>query len=636
MAIKKYFATADTTISNAFDQSLITDNKATGSNMGEADILEIFQLYGQVSSSTGPSSELSRVLIQFDIDDVKSDRTAGAIPALSNVNFYLKMYNAKHPTTTPEEYKLAISAVSQSWQEGNGLDMVNYTDKTYGLTGSTWNVASSDKIQEVTKFSFSGGTRTHYSASNGVNYVELYNYETLYNLWFSASAGDHAGSSGNWIEVNISSDDTVNAIATTFKTTIDNSSPFSANIIGNDVYVTSSTNGKATAPAVTSSATNPLLNSALGIEVETSGANQTSWSTAGGDYWSTPTYDVYLTGGYEDIEVDVTTLVEQWIAESKENYGFGVALSASYEQENKSYYTKKFFARGTEFYYKRPVLEARWDDSRQDDRESFFLSSSLAPAEDNLNTIYLYNRVRGRLRNIPTLGTDAIYVSIFSGSADNTEPSGSPLDMVIDGTHVATGLPQVVTGAYVSTGVYAATFAFTGSSALTKVYDVWFSGSNSLSNSSGATQFHTGTIGVNTLAADIYNPSDRYILSLSNLRESYGPTETARFKVYARPRDWNPTIYTKAINKPETTIITSASYEVYRASDGLRVVAFGTGSDYHTGLSYNVSGNYFDLDMSNLEKDQMYGIRLAFYDDAVGSWNTQPYEFKFKVRNDEY
>ena len=45
MTIKKYFATADNTISNAFDQTLLYSNRATGSNMGEADILEIFQLY---------------------------------------------------------------------------------------------------------------------------------------------------------------------------------------------------------------------------------------------------------------------------------------------------------------------------------------------------------------------------------------------------------------------------------------------------------------------------------------------------------------------------------------------------------------------------------------------------------------
>ncbi len=66
------------------------------------------------------------------------------------------------------------------------------------------------------------------------------------------------------------------------------------------------------------------------------------------------------------------------------------------------------------------------------------------------------------------------------------------------------------------------------------------------------------------------------------------------------------------------------------------MIPFGTGSDYHTGLSYNVSGNYFDLNMSNLEKGYTYGVRFSFYDDAVGSWNTQPYEFNFKVRNDEY
>ncbi len=314
---------------------------------------------------------------------------------------------------------MAVQAVSQSWEEGFGLDMVNYTDKTYGLTGSTWS---------------------------------------------------HRGTEG-------------------------------------------------------------------------------TWAVAGGKYHAVPTYDVTMTTGLENIELDVTTLVEQWLAGTKDNDGFGISLSSSFEQETKSYYTKKFFARGSEFYFKRPCLEARWDNTVQDDRNSFFLSSSLAPAEDNLNTVYLYNVVRGRLRNIPSIGTDRIYVSIYSGSSDNSGPDDSPLDMVADATHVVSARPKVVTGSYVSTGVYAATFAFTGSSELTKVYDVWFSGSENVTSSAGigVTQFHTGTINVNTLSAEIYNPSMRYILSLSNLRENYGPNETARFKLYARPRDWNPTIYTKSL-----------------------------------------------------------------------------------------
>ena len=71
MAIKRYKATKDNTITNAFDETLET--RGTGSNMGQADILEVFSIYGQESSS---SVELSRALIQFDIDSISSDRTA--------------------------------------------------------------------------------------------------------------------------------------------------------------------------------------------------------------------------------------------------------------------------------------------------------------------------------------------------------------------------------------------------------------------------------------------------------------------------------------------------------------------------------------------------------------------------------
>ena len=61
MGIKKYFASADTTITNAFRESL--QARGTGSSMGASDILEVFSIYGQ-SKTTGShsdfSSELSR------------------------------------------------------------------------------------------------------------------------------------------------------------------------------------------------------------------------------------------------------------------------------------------------------------------------------------------------------------------------------------------------------------------------------------------------------------------------------------------------------------------------------------------------------------------------------------------------
>ena len=53
MAVKRFKATKDNTITNAFKENLTT--RGTGSNMGESDVVEIFNIYAQTSTS---SSEL--------------------------------------------------------------------------------------------------------------------------------------------------------------------------------------------------------------------------------------------------------------------------------------------------------------------------------------------------------------------------------------------------------------------------------------------------------------------------------------------------------------------------------------------------------------------------------------------------
>ena len=45
MAIRRYKPEADTTITNAYKSNLTT--RATGSNMGESDVLEVFNIYAQ-------------------------------------------------------------------------------------------------------------------------------------------------------------------------------------------------------------------------------------------------------------------------------------------------------------------------------------------------------------------------------------------------------------------------------------------------------------------------------------------------------------------------------------------------------------------------------------------------------------
>ena len=85
MPLLRYTASADNTIVNAFQPNLRV--RGTGSNAGEADILEVFSIYGRQTTS---SQELSRTLIKFPINEISNNRSTSAIPASGSVSFYLK------------------------------------------------------------------------------------------------------------------------------------------------------------------------------------------------------------------------------------------------------------------------------------------------------------------------------------------------------------------------------------------------------------------------------------------------------------------------------------------------------------------------------------------------------------------
>ena len=136
--IKRFYATQDTTITNAFRDGFLTSGSL--SNMGQADSLEAFYIFAQ--KNTG-SVERARILMQFDTDEIVSARAAGSLPASGSVTFRLKLYNAAHPFTLPKDFTMRIVPVSSSWSEGEGIDADNYLDLgeanwVYASTGSLW------------------------------------------------------------------------------------------------------------------------------------------------------------------------------------------------------------------------------------------------------------------------------------------------------------------------------------------------------------------------------------------------------------------------------------------------------------------------------------------------------------------
>jgi len=488
MAIRRFKATKDNTIANAFKENLTT--RGTGSNMGASDIVEVFSIYGQATTSSG---ELSRVLIEFDISSLSSSRDDGNIPESGSVNFYLRMFNAEHSSTTPTDFTLTVAAISQSWTEGIGLDMEDYSD---------------------------AGVSNWISASTGTKWTTFH--------------GDVQGGS----------------------------------------FHTGST-------AVTSSQ--------------------------------------FFTNGTEDLELDVTRHVEEWLNNNTGSYGFGVFLTSSLEDAEASYYTKKFFARDSQYFLKRPVIEARWSDSRFDDASNFYLSSSRVPAADNLNNLYLYNYVRGQLQDIPGLTGDKIRLSIYSGS--NSAPAGSKIALPIGGG-VATNNDTNITGSKISTGIYSASFAYT-SSAITEIYPVWHSGSTEYLTASAVT--------VNTFDTQTPYPINSYKTNITNLQAEYGETDVAHFRVFVQNKNFEATVYTVASTAVEPTIIKEIFYKVQRYVDEEVIINYGTGSgeDAYTQLSYDSAGNYFDLDMSVLEPDFSYQISFLIND--AGNYYELKDKFKFRV-----
>ena len=502
MGIKRYFATQDNTITNAFKPNLL--NRATGSNMGASDILESFVIHGQTSASVNSeTAEQSRVLLQFDMNEVLNDIANGVIPS-SSVDFRLRMFNAPHANTTPLSYSLNVIMLSQSWTEGQGLDMESYTDN---------------------------GVCNWVSASNNT-------------FWGSDPATPGTAVTGGYFET---------------------------------------------------------------------GQNASA--------------SFFFSGGLEDLDVDVTFAVDRWRS-SGSAYNNGFILKHTDEVIGGAlgtFFTKKFFGRNSEFYFKRPVLEARWDSSRKDNRGNFIVSSSLADGTDNLNTLFLYNNVRGQLKNIPGLKDNQLLVKVYSGSA--TSP-GTQSVLIIDSDnnaeHHLTGGILIENGVEVS-GVYTCSFATTSSNDY--LYDVW----HTASAVGNITEFFTGSYEPTTLKALELIYDDEYVTDITNLKSSYIKGQKPRLRVFPRKKNWNPNIYTVATAEVVPEIIEDAYYRLHREVDNLEIIPFGTGSSVkdYTRMSYDVSGSYFEVDTSMLDPGYIYKIQFVYY--LQGLYTEQPEVFKFRV-----
>ena len=486
MSIKKFYATADTTITNAYKEDL--KSRATDANMGLSDSLETFFIYGQTPSPEALAEdklEEARILLKFDTTSLMT-YYSNSFP--TDVKFVLRLTNSEHPLTLAKNYSLNAYALTEAFNEGNGLDMESYKDE---------------------------------DAASWTNRISA-------TAWTTAGAKQPGDT-----------------------------------LIGSQTFTT----------------------------------------------------------GTEDLEIDVTTYIQDIFNGTTDN-GIIIMMDSALTDGSQvnNYYTKKFFARSSEFFFKRPAIEARRSDAKADNRGNFFAKSKAFSSAQNTQRVYLYNSVDGERSDFTLPDVDEeLYVRFYTDAERTTLATLDPSADFVAATNEAIGIYYVD--------------VVLDDSTVTKIYDQWYFADAGDAASVDRTIVHEGNITVRKRTPQANSGEIDYRVDITNLKKSYTRDETAKFRVYTRQKDWNPTIYTVASKEIENLVVEKMYYKIVRLVDGTDVINYGIGTSGnnkdHTLVSYDASGSYFDFEMSLLESGYMYGIKLMF--SINGERKEQPEIFKFRV-----
>ena len=124
-------------ILSASKDTYITDKiinsayRATDANMGQAGTLDLFKIYDEntLSGQSVKQTEISRILLKFDIAEITSMNNAGKID-ISDDSFkcLVGLHDVYGGQTTPENFELILFPLSKSFDEGSGYDVSVYRD----------------------------------------------------------------------------------------------------------------------------------------------------------------------------------------------------------------------------------------------------------------------------------------------------------------------------------------------------------------------------------------------------------------------------------------------------------------------------------------------------------------------------
>ncbi len=312
------------------------------------------------------------------------------------------------------------------------------------------------------------------------------------------------------------------------------------------------------------------------------------WNTQGGDFLSQAVIAHFDTGT-ENIEKDITSIVDLWLSGTIPNNGIVVKMTGTIESDTNytDFYQKKFYSRQTSFADRAPYIEARVNDFNGDDRVNMKWART--------GSLFLYDLVGGSFQDL-----------IGEIIVDIQDASGTLLSL---------------TASHGQIGIYSASFALPSASYSGSVfYDKWRLESNAIM---------TGTFTISSTGPVQSISQVPLSARIRNMQDEYLPEDVPVFEVFFRNKKTSQPIFFTASLGVFPHIAENAFYAIENDSTRERVIPFGTGSQNHTKLSYGENGNSFKLFMTNLHSGNVY--RVIFLVNEQGRKQIIDGGFRFKV-----
>lgn len=356
-------------------------------------------------------------------------------------------------------------------------------------------------------------------------------------------------------------------------------------------------------------------------------------STGTGDYLSssvgletTESLQLFKKGD-EDLLVDITPIISATLVGNLPDSGLRISFQKSLEDNNKTYFVKRFASNNAYDESKRPQISVGFDDSIADDSQNLTFDKIC-----NL-TLYNYSPGGGEIVNLVSasyvtevVGNDCLILKL------TTQTDSGSYNLLFSGSQHAYGTGEFLIGTY-GASIFIPSSDATLSSKLHSsdsiiFTPVWCSLDETIAYVTGSNL--TARLSKKTSTRAL----KKFVVTINNIKETYQDDELpiVRLNIFDQS---SPLL--KIVKVPLETPSVVLKYVYYQVRDAVTDAVIIPFDDIQnsTKVSSDAEGMFFNLDMSNLTAGKSYCIDILIVYNGVKEkfLNASPV---FKIEKSQY